>query len=284
MPKKMNRRKQTAAERAAQAKEVGATLARKVAPLVLVTLIALGLPYGVFELYMYAVSSERFEVKHVHVEGATHVKQAELMTRGEVALGMNIFDVDEERAARLIEQLDWVASATVERELPDRVKVRVMEHEPVAVVLDEGGWSLVDVQGAPFKRIQGQDASRSLISALPLITGLDVEQLAAPSGALERARLAEAQQVYAMYGAMGLDKRAPLSEVHIDPVLGISLILAEGGAEIRLGWGRWQERLVRLAAVQDALATRGTEYDYILIDQEESLHRVTVGPAQTKDR
>jgi cell division protein FtsQ len=286
MAMRTNKRKQSPRERAAGLKGRAGEVFGRVGPMVLLAAIALGLPYGVFQVYMYAVSSPTFGVKHVALDGGGHVTEAELLTRGELALGMNIFDVDEQRAAALIEGLPWVAEASVTRELPDTVRVHVREHVPAAVALDGGAWSLIDAEGQPFKQIEGADPAGALIRDLPLITGLDVQALAAKDeqGGLERARYAEAQQVLTTYARMGLDKRAPLSEVHIDPVLGISLVLEEGGAEVRLGWGRWEERLTRLQVVHDALAARGTEVDYILIDQEESLHRITVGPARTKDR
>lgn len=281
-----NKRKQSPRERAAGLKSVARDWAGRVGPMALLCAIALGLPYGVFQVYMYAVSSPTFGVQHVALDGASHVTEAELLTRGELALGMNIFDVDEARAASLIAELPWVAEASVERELPDTVRVRVREHVPAAVALDGGAWSLLDAAGQPFKQLDGADPASALIGQLPLLTGLDVQALGRQDqeGALERARFAEAQQVLATYARMGLDKRAPLSEVHIDPVLGVSLVLAEGGAEVRLGWGRWEERLNKLSVVHHTLAARGTEVDYILIDQEESLHRVTVGPARAKDR
>jgi cell division protein FtsQ len=286
MVKRSNKRKQSAGERVADAKELLRGWASRVGPALLLSAIALGLPYGVFQVYMYAVSSPTFGVKQVTITGASHVTEAELLKRGELALGMNIFDVDEVRAAALIEELPWVASAEVVRELPDTVKVVVREHEPAAVALDGGAWTLLDAGGLPFKQLEPKDPAAALIAQLPLITGLDVGKLADPGegGGLERARYAEVRQVLELYARMGLDKRAPLGEVHIDPVLGVSLILAEGGAEVRLGWGRWEERLGRLAVVHDALAARGTEAEYILIDQEESLHRIAVGPARAKER
>ncbi|MEC9398119.1 MAG: hypothetical protein VX475_10890, partial [Myxococcota bacterium] len=77
---------------------------------------------------------------------------------------------------------------------------------------------------------------------------------------------------------------AALDHVHADPVLGLSLIVGDQGMEVRLGWGRWKERLERYNVVHGSLAERGVDVEYILIDQDDDIDRVAVGPARTKDR
>src|SRR5699024_6920467 len=76
-----------------------------------------------------------------------------------------------------------------------------------------------------------------------------------------------------LYTQMGLNEWEPLSEIHIDSTLGLTLVTAATGVEIRLGRGRYRERLRRLEVVQRAIAQRAMEADYILIDQESDLSR-----------
>jgi hypothetical protein len=68
-----------------------------------------------------------------------------------------------------------------------------------------------------------------------------------------------------------------LSEIHLDKVMGVSFVTREMGAEVRLGMGRWDERMTRLKSVLDAILQDGEEVDYILVDEEVNLSRVTVG-------
>ncbi|MDB4983566.1 MAG: hypothetical protein JWM82_4318, partial [Myxococcales bacterium] len=51
--------------------------------------------------------------------------------------------------------------------------------------------------------------------------------------------------------------RPPLSEIHVDPRAGFSLVLFDGGGEVLLGRGDWSGKLARLDAILGALGPRG---------------------------
>src|SRR5690606_8770356 len=95
-----------------------------------------------------------------------------------------------------------------------------------------------------------------------------------------RESLARAVEVARMYESMGLGRLQRLSQIHVDEVMGISLVTEETGTEIRLGRGRYEERLRRLEVVQSTLIERGMDADYVLVDQEGDLNRVAVGRRQ----
>lgn len=247
-------------------------LGRKALPLAFLLAVAIGLPYGIFHAYIRTVSGSYFQLTQVEVHGLDHVEREPLLDKAGLLVGLNIFDVDLDSAKTAIEAQPWVERATLERRLPDRVIVHVTEHEPVALLVDQR-YHLVDAQGRAFKVLDNQDPVDALMK-LPLVTGLTVDQLDEPTS---KASFLEALDVVRMYAKMGLNKWEPLSEVHIDPVLGLTLVTADTGIEIRLGNGRYRQRLERLKVVQRSIAQRAMEVDYILIDQESDLSRVAVG-------
>ncbi len=274
----VNRKRQTNRRRPDRREQlrggVDRTLAflRRSAPFGLLATIALGLPYLSYQAYLHTVSSSYFELEIVEVTGQHRVSESELVRVGKFKEGMNIFSVDAERSQLAIEQLDYVKSAHVERRLPNRVSVRVEEYEPVAIVVDED-YMLVDESGHGFLSLKPGATLGDLLE-LPLISGISHVDLAEERG---RELLSSGLEVAGLYESMGLGRLQRLSQVHVDPIMGVSLVTEETGTEIRLGWGRYRERLDRLHAVQTTLIERGMDADYVLVDQDGDLSRVAVG-------
>lgn len=252
-------------------KKVG-SLGRKALPVAFLLAVAIGLPYGIFHAYIRTVSGSYFQLEHVEVRGLEHIDRQELLERAGLLVGLNIFDVDLERADAAIEAHPWVKSASIDRRLPDRVSVKVEEQQPVALLIDER-YHLINRDAVAFKTVASADPVDDLL-ALPIVTGLEAEALEEAQG---RALFHEAMDVVRMYREKGLASWESLSEVHVDPVLGLTLVTADTGVEIRLGRGRYRERLERLKVVQESVVQRAMEVDYILVDQESDLSRVAVG-------
>ncbi len=133
-----------------------------------------------------------------------------------------------------------------------------------------GGLYLIDESGHPFKRATLDEAE-----GLVLLTGVTRQQYASfrdASAAAYREALAILDEYRAPVGSPApapaapaaptatAPARPPLSEIHIDPRYGFSLLLYDGGAEIRLGRGDYTdklERLDRILAGLSALGARG---------------------------
>ncbi|WP_168211034.1 cell division protein FtsQ/DivIB [Persicimonas caeni] len=270
--RRKNRRRRALGQRLKSLGTKIGSLGRKALPVAFLVAVAIGLPYGIFHAYIRTVSGSYFQLQEVEVEGLHNVDEDALLESAGLLIGLNIFDVDLERADRAIEAHPWIKSAEVERRLPDQVSVRVSEEEPIALLIDER-YHLVDTDAVAFKALESSDPVDELM-ALPLVTGMEVASLEEPEG---RALFLEAMDVVQMYGELGLTNWEPLSEIHVDSVLGLTLVTADTGVEIRLGRGRYRERLERLAVVQRSIVQRAMEVDYILIDQESDLSRVAVG-------
>ncbi len=93
---------------------------------------------------------ERFVIPSasaIEFEGNAHVTRAQLLSVFGGDLERNIFRVSlAERRAEL-EQMPWVAHATVMRLLPNRLRVSVVERTPVAFVREGNHIGLVDANG-----------------------------------------------------------------------------------------------------------------------------------------
>lgn len=218
--------------------------------------IAVGLAYGtlvgVREGYAYATTSPRFEVRGLEYRPTPHVDDAHMRQLLAIAPGTNILSLELDELAERIAADPWVARATVNRELPDTLRVEVEEHEPLAV-LAAGTLMLVSREGEPFKRLEPGERGQ-----LPVVTGIEGTELVAdPEGS--RTRIARAIETIDVWAA----KRRPLlSEVHVDELGGVTLYTAQVGAQLRLGRGDITAALQRFDALRAAM---GDESDKLAV-------------------
>lgn len=135
------------------------------------------------ESFVVASADLGLVVADITVEGRKRQETEALLK----ALGLNrgdaILSADLEMIRRRLETLPWVGEAIVERRLPGRLHVRLVEREPLALWQRNGQFVLVDRQGAEI----GPDLAGEF-QHLPVIVGADAPNHA---GALFAALSAE---------------------------------------------------------------------------------------------
>jgi cell division protein FtsQ len=205
------------------------------------------------QLLRQMIASPRFAVREVQVGPSAHVTAEEIRALAAVNPGDRLLAVDPDTIAARLTSHPWIASARVRRELPSTLTIEVVERRAVATTL-MGALYLLDAEGHPFKRATFEEAD-----GLPVVTGISREQYAALRPASE-AVFREALALLASYGtASGGEtaSRPKLSEVHVDPRDGFTLVLLEGGGEVRIGRGGTQAKLERFDRIVAALGPRG---------------------------
>lgn len=188
----------------------------------------------------HVVASPRFAVREVRVSTTTHVSEEDVLALAAVAPGDRLLSIDTDVVAARVASHPWVAAARVRRELPSVLAIDITERSAAAVAV-LGGLYLIDDSGHPFKRATLDEAD-GLVS----LTGISRLQYAAFRDA-SAAAYREALAILDEYRSPDSSKARPaLSEIHIDPHYGFSLVLYDGGAEIRLGRGDYTDKLERL--------------------------------------
>jgi cell division protein FtsQ len=89
-----------------------------------------------------------FAVREVNAVGRVRTDKEALRAQLGVEVGQPILALDPDAARTRLEALPWVARASVERLLPDRVEVRLMERQPLALWQREGRFDLIDSGGS----------------------------------------------------------------------------------------------------------------------------------------
>jgi len=119
---------------------------------------------GRFLLYspqVLLLKPDQIEVTGNHIVSRDAVLQQFAHDRGRSVLRIPL---DDRRAE--IEQLSWVESATVQRVLPNRIRVNIVERTPIAFLKVGNQLELIDAHGVILDRADAEDLR------FPIVTGI----------------------------------------------------------------------------------------------------------------
>lgn len=218
----------------------------------------------------YVKTSPRFAVSEVVATGSKRRSADELAAIAGIAKGNNVFTTDLEAArARLLAD-PWVSEATLARQLPGTIYVRVVEREAAGVLGTSDGTYLVTRDGALIKRVEVGDPTD-----LPVVTGVPFEQLTNDREGATRA-VRRALDLAFDVERSPLAQRSPLEEVHVEPNGEMSLVMGKSGVRVQMGGAPYRRKLEQAVRVIAELDRRGAKPDTIMLDNEGRPDRVVV--------
>jgi cell division protein FtsQ len=116
-----------------------------------------------------ATQKAQFSIKDIIVEGRQQTSKDVLSLAIGTIAGAPILGFDPEAAQARIATLPWIASAIVERRLPDIILIRLTERVPLARWQHEGKTVVIDTIGGALP-----EAKLEQFAQLPLLVGADV--------------------------------------------------------------------------------------------------------------
>lgn len=128
--------------------------------------IAQGITSGFSGTLVQATALAGFRVGEVLVEGRSGAEKADLLAAIDVKRGDPILGISLVKAQEQLQRIPWIASATVERRLPDLVYIRVTERKPMALWQYDRRLVLIDKDGTVLAE-QGVER----FAKLPIIVG-----------------------------------------------------------------------------------------------------------------
>lgn len=200
--------------------------------------------------YRWLTTTPRLALRQVLISGNARVTRAEILERGGLVLGTNLFRLSAHAIEGRLASEPWIASAQVSRRLPDTMIVTITEKKAAAVVMTRDRLYLADAEGRLFKRAA---IERGEGDGLVVVSGIDAKLFAGRpevAGSLVRLALSAA----ALWRA-GRDRPA-LGEVHLSRE-GITLYTLEGAVAVALGAApeaRLADSMARFDSVWAALA------------------------------
>ncbi|MCL2855139.1 MAG: FtsQ-type POTRA domain-containing protein [Defluviitaleaceae bacterium] len=209
---------------------------------------------AVFALVLVLVFlSPLFRIDQVHVEGNVIIDRREIINAAHVEIGSSIFAFNGRRMAQRVDDaLPYALYVGVERQLPRRVVLRVIERQPaINIHLNSGQYALIDNTGMVLEIAQNPKAN------LPKFTGLLVETLSVgqhlQTTPEDEGILANILQLNTLFVLYAFDAQV----VEFDNPLDI--IIHHGSFEISFGSMYEAERKIRyiLGVLADAPMDRG---------------------------
>ena len=202
----------------------------------------------------WLLTSPRFAVAVVEVQGTSRLSPAEVREAAAISPGENLFRLNSEEVVARLRQLGPVKRAEVIRSFPNRVTLVVEERVPFTLAqagrlywLDEDGVSL------------GPEP-RAVTPRLPVITGIRPEETRSGGAAAEDARAA-VSLIRSMLRT-GSPLTREISEIHMSGADGPVLYTVDG-IEVRLGTTDWEDRLGRLEGVLAQIRSLGEPMEYV---------------------
>jgi cell division protein FtsQ len=240
-----------------------------VVKLVVAGLVTAACLWGGFLAYRHATSAEYFAVSTISVEGQGRLGADEVLAAAGVERGMNVFSVDVDEVAARLENQPWIAEAAATRQLPRSVRIEIVERKAEVMVLF-GVPYLVDDSGEVFKRWSAGDPRPA-----PMLTGFTREQFAL-DGDEVRVGIRDAISLARRFRAAGIDRVAPLSEIHREVDGSFSMTIGDDPFYVRFGKGPFRQKLKRLAALLRQIKRDGKRPAMVFFDNEVRPDRVTV--------
>jgi cell division protein FtsQ len=155
-----------------------------------------------------------FEARHIRVEGAVSLRPDAVRSMAGIEPSTNVFHLQTEAVAASLLSDPWIASASVQRDLPDTIVVSIVEREPVGMIDATGEPSILASDGTI---LPASTATTSAVDALPKVQAA----LGTPD---EAQRTAAA----ALLGALDPVVAHRVSELSVGQDLGTSLTLRDG--------------------------------------------------------
>jgi cell division protein FtsQ len=109
----------------------------------------------------------------IRITGLKHQTPETVLSALHVRPGGSLLGFDAAASRALLENLDWVASAKVQRLFPNQLEIEVAERVPFAIWQKGGAYYVIDRSGSAMSSL-----NPSKLPALPLVTGEGADKAA----------------------------------------------------------------------------------------------------------
>ena len=214
------------------------TFRKSVAFIVIITAVASAL------IFVYGEVKQKLSLSHFVVLGNTHLSDEEVISLMKIKQGQSLVDIDPEMVEKQLLRSAWIRKVMIRKELPHTLIVRVKEASPVAILKKKKKLFLVDREGRILERLEQSP------SFLPVVELKDEDSF------LYKQVLILAQTIrrfdYFNDREIRIIARRPED-----------ISLRVDGLLIKVGKGRYREKLEHLVSLKDRIETNRIPIEYI---------------------
>lgn len=98
------------------------------------------------------LSKHDLVVKSIYLEGQNYTDEKDIISAIQTNIGDSIFEIDIVAIKQRLELLPWIKTASVERQLPSALMIRIVERVPMFLWQKEGKLYVVDSSGTTIGR------------------------------------------------------------------------------------------------------------------------------------
>jgi cell division septal protein FtsQ len=207
--------------------------------------------------YRYLITAPYFAVEQITVKGVKQIPPEQVIRQSRLKINENIFSVDLAQVKKRLETHPWIEQASVHRILPRSLKIEIKEREAVALINLENLYYL-DKNGEIFKKVSREESLN-----FPVITGITQSELSSAGRQDTEDLLGKALTLLDLASGKGWLRRSNISEINIDPELGLSIFTADNAAQIKLGLDHLSRKWSHLQRLLPFLQARIRTIRYI---------------------
>lgn len=208
-----------------------------------------------------------FKIRSVKVKGNHFIAEEDLAPLLKGMQGRSILKVDIQDMANQVKRHPWIKDVTVRRELPATLFVDIVERTPAVYLSSAGKLYLADEEGV----ILGDKTGRLL--SLPVVYGVNLPDLKIGKKSPAEGLLSAIEVKKELNAVPWLD----LSSAGIEVKERVQIVLHLKGYRIKLGRGRYKEKLDRFYDIAKNLQEKGVSYKEVDLRFDNQVIVNTVG-------
>jgi cell division protein FtsQ len=235
---------------------------------VLIVILSAGLLY----IYDWTTKTDYFNAKSIDISGLSRLSEETVYRQTSLNPGINILSVNLKHVKKQLLAHPWIAEAAVKREIPSRLRVKIREHKPLAII-DLGDRYVMNRKGDIFKKFNLRDR---LI--LPVVTGLSYSDLKISDKRISLAETPIPDILKLIQNKKDVISFVDLKRVHCDPELGLTLYVQNHIKAIKIGFGEYPKKWRYLENILEYIKNDNKTDEIELIDLCD-LERVVVVPS-----
>lgn len=195
----------------------------------------------------FFINSPFFSLKFIQVQGNEVLAADKIIELSGLSPGINLFKTDNSEVMAKLKMHPSIKKVELTRKLPSTLTISITERTPVALVVGQDGFIVVDDEGVYIKKITDLQGVH-----LPLISGVEVDKNLRPGSNISTPGLEASLKLISL---MDQILQENVSEIIAPSPYSLSLKTIQG-VEVRFGEPVELERKVKL--IQELLLVNGS--------------------------
>lgn len=205
--------------------------------------------------YHYLLALPYFCLKgpdSIKIEGQSLSSPAAVLKEMHIQPGASLLTVHPLKVEQALLRQPWIEQAELTRIWPDKINLKIREHQPLALVKLTDKLYLMDSKGILFKVMEPRDPHD-----FPVITGLQVEHFQRVEGIMTPLLAKVFDFIGLLQEKNNYLNLATISEINVDPERGITIYPSDLDLGVSIGFHDHSKKLANLQKVLPHLKQQG---------------------------